>query len=207
MSVQEVAPGVYRMRLGEPDKVTPVGMRDTPILSEGFAALPPARRPPIAEAAVTYRPTRRGLVVELPLGEEEHVYGFGLQLKSHDQRGLKKTARVNSDPVGDTGDTHAPVPFYVSTAGYGVFVDTLRYASFYCGSHRRAADRAGRRAARGCDDRDAERGGRGPVPLRRPRRCAPRSSATTCSRAAAACPRTGDSGCGTGPGRSPTARW
>jgi alpha-D-xyloside xylohydrolase len=137
MSVQEVAPGVYRMRLGEPDKVTPVGMRDTPILSEGFAALPPASGPPIAEAAVAYHPTRRGLVVELPLGEEEHVYGFGLQLKSHDQRGLKKTARVNSDPVGDTGDTHAPVPFYVSTAGYGVFVDTLRYASFYCGSHRR----------------------------------------------------------------------
>ena len=54
-------------------------------------------------------------MVELPLGEEEHVFGFGLQLKSHDQRGLKKTARVNADPVADTGDTHAPVPFFVTT--------------------------------------------------------------------------------------------
>ncbi len=136
MSMQEVAPGVYRLRLGEPEKASPVGMRDTPILTDGFDALGKAGGPPIRETAVRSRATRRGFVVELPLGEEEHVFGFGLQLKSHDQRGKKKTARVNSDPIGDTGDTHAPVPFYVTTAGYGVFADTLRYASFYCGSHR-----------------------------------------------------------------------
>jgi len=41
---------------------------------------------------------------------------------------------VNSDPRADLGDSHAPVPFYVSTAGYGVLVDTARYATFYCGS-------------------------------------------------------------------------
>lgn len=136
MNMQEVAPGVFRLRLGEPEKVSPVGMRDAQVFTEGFASLPEAGVPPIAKAAVRSRVTPRGFLVELPLGEEEHVFGFGLQLKSHDQRGKKKTARVNSDPVGDTGDTHAPVPFYVSTAGYGVFADTLRYASFYCGSHR-----------------------------------------------------------------------
>ena len=33
----------------------------------------------------------------------------------------------------DTGDSHAPVPFYVTTRGYGVLVDTARYATFYGG--------------------------------------------------------------------------
>ena len=28
---------------------------------------------------------------------------------------------------GQTGRTHAPVPFYVSSDGYGVFVDSARY--------------------------------------------------------------------------------
>ena len=35
----------------------------------------------------------------------------------------------------DTGESHAPVPFYISTAGYGVFVDTYRYATFYMGTN------------------------------------------------------------------------
>lgn len=136
MSVQEAAPGVYRIRLGQPEEKTPVGFRETPIFTEGFASLPAVAGPPFPVSSIRGRASSRGYVAELPLGADEHVYGFGLQLKSHDQRGRKKTIRVNSDPVGDTGDTHAPVPFYVSTAGYGVFADTLRYASFSCGSHR-----------------------------------------------------------------------
>ena len=50
------------------------------------------------------------------------------------QRGKKKTLRVNADPKMDTGDTHAPVPFYVTTEGLGIFVDTARYATFYFGN-------------------------------------------------------------------------
>ena len=42
--------------------------------------------------------------------------------------------RVNADPKMDTGDSHAPVPFYVSTEGIGILVDTARYATFYLGS-------------------------------------------------------------------------
>ena len=48
--------------------------------------------------------------------------------------------RVNSDPTVYTGDSHAPVPFFVSTKGYGMYFDTARYAEFFCGynkKHRR----------------------------------------------------------------------
>ena len=61
------------------------------------------------------------------------IYGLGLQFQSVLQRGRKKKIRVNADPAADTGDSHAPVPFYVSNRGYGVLIDTARYLNIYCG--------------------------------------------------------------------------
>ncbi len=62
------------------------------------------------------------------------LYGLGLQFQSFLQRGLKKKLRVNADPAADLGDSHAPVPFFVSTRGYGVFIDSARYINVYCGN-------------------------------------------------------------------------
>ena len=39
----------------------------------------------------------------------------------------KLMLRVNSDPVSYTGDSHAPVPFFVTNKGYGIYFDTARY--------------------------------------------------------------------------------
>jgi alpha-D-xyloside xylohydrolase len=71
---------------------------------------------------------------------------LGLQLLSFNQRKRKKMLRVNSDPRLDLGDSHAPVPFYVTTAGYGVLVDTARYATFTFGElgHKEMPDAAER---------------------------------------------------------------
>ena len=73
----------------------------------------------------------------IPLAPNEQIYGFGLQFLSMQQRGKKRVTRVNADPKFDTGDSHAPVPFYVTSLGYGVFVDSARYVTFYCGEARR----------------------------------------------------------------------
>jgi alpha-D-xyloside xylohydrolase len=70
----------------------------------------------------------------LPLKPEEQIFGLGLQLLSFSQRGGKKVVRVNADPKMDTGDSHAPVPFYVTTQGIGILIDTARYATFYLGN-------------------------------------------------------------------------
>jgi alpha-D-xyloside xylohydrolase len=75
-------------------------------------------------------------MVQLPLRPGEQVYGLGLQFMSFAHRGKKKVTRVNADPKMDTGDSHAPVPFYVTTEGIGVLIDTARYASFYFGNAR-----------------------------------------------------------------------
>lgn len=77
--------------------------------------------------------TPKGVVVEIPLEADEQIYGFGLQLKSFNHTGYKLTLRVNSDPAADTGDTHAPVPFFVTSKGYGIYFDTARYIEAYCG--------------------------------------------------------------------------
>ena len=86
---------------------------------------------------IRFEVTSQGCVLHLPMAQEEHIYGLGLQLKAFDLRGKKMQIRPNADPIAPTGDSHAPVPFFVSTKGYGIYVDTARYASFYFGSSRR----------------------------------------------------------------------
>lgn len=82
---------------------------------------------------IFFRQSARGITLMLPLTSDEAIFGLGLQLKGFNHRGHKLTMRVNADPIAYTGDSHAPVPFFVSTAGYGIYVDTARNASFYCG--------------------------------------------------------------------------
>jgi len=133
-SWQQVHPGVWRATLGKPEAYTPVGSRAVAAKQEAFAHLPVVDVAPLAK--ISGSSTVRGFRVELPLEPQEEIFGLGLQFLSFNQRGKKKTMRVNADPKMDTGDSHAPVPFYVTTRGVGVLVDTARYATFYLGNAR-----------------------------------------------------------------------
>jgi alpha-D-xyloside xylohydrolase len=130
----QIHPGVWRFRFGTPEAITPITTRHYPPAEDGLQGLPPVAAPPITVAGSG---SGRGYLVSIPLAANEAVYGLGLQLQSFLQRGTKKRLRVNADPKMDTGDTHAPAPFYVTTRGYGVLIDTARYATFYCGGRRR----------------------------------------------------------------------
>lgn len=134
-SVEQVFPGVWRVRLGDPEKFTPVGLREIAPDVVHAGALPAVPDCPIDLNQLRFKLTPRGCVVEIPMGNGEQIYGMGLQLKSLNQTAKKRTVRVNSDPLADTGDSHAPVPFYASTSGYGVLIDTARYALVNLGSH------------------------------------------------------------------------
>jgi len=131
---KQVHLGVWRATLGTPENFTPVSSRLVPAKAEAFANLPKVDAAPIP--AIRGARMVRGYKVELPLGAQEQIFGLGLQFMSLAQRGKKKVTRVNADPRMDTGDSHAPVPFYVSTEGFGVLVDTARYATFYFGTAR-----------------------------------------------------------------------
>ena len=142
----EIHPGVWKFSFGNAEEITPAKTRRYAPAEAGLKELPV-----VAACPVTVRGSgsRRGYLLRIPLAPNEIVYGLGLQLQSLIQRGLKKKLRVNADPKMDTGDSHAPVPFYVTTAGYGVLVDTARYTTFYCGNKKRV------RAARSESERSA----------------------------------------------------
>ena len=115
-----------RLTFGNPEKFVPS------VFCRGFRYEETDISYPVDE--IRFKTTARGCDLRLPLAADEQIYGMGLQLKAFNMRGKKMTLRVNADPESPTGDSHAPVPFFVSTAGYGVYVDTARYAEFYFGS-------------------------------------------------------------------------
>ena len=89
----------------------------------------------------TFKTMNSGCVVEFPIEDDCRIYGFGLQIKHFDHRGQKLRLDVNADPQGPTGESHAPVPFFVTNKGYGMYFDTARYAEFYCGKQKNQAFR------------------------------------------------------------------
>jgi len=117
---------VLKVTLGTPEELTPrTYAPESKITVDEIA--------PELIPGLHFKKTDIGCVIELPLEGDEQVYGLGLQLKGFGHKGTKKFLRTNSDPISNTGDSHAPVPFFVTTNGIGVYIDTARYATFYCG--------------------------------------------------------------------------
>ena len=133
-SLDEVAPGVWRIHLGQPEAQTPLRFREHAVRTAELAALPPCRDLPFPAAGVQFKAVARGSAIELPLADGEQIYGLGMNLKTFRLLGSKRTVRISDDQTGVLGDSHGAAPFYVSTRGYGVYVDTARYASFYFGN-------------------------------------------------------------------------
>lgn len=83
-----------------------------------------------------FRQMKSGCVLEWEMEADTQIFGFGLQLKRFNHTGYKVVTRVNADPTSPNGEGHAPVPFFVTNKGYGIYFDTARYAEFYCGRKR-----------------------------------------------------------------------
>ncbi len=142
----EVAPGVYKITVGQPDKFTPYAFSTEKPLTQAMAQLPTGKMP-FGLDAMHVTTNSRGVVVEVPLSEDEQLYGFGLQIGSFNQRGLRKRPIVNDNPLNDVGYTHAPTTFYLSNKGYGILVNTARYTTFYCGTTNKLSSRTSKGSA------------------------------------------------------------
>jgi len=116
---------VYKLCFGTPEPITPRTFAPEPLCDI-------LTQTPVSAQGITFDVTQRGCVLTVPVDPATDLYGFGLQLQGFRQNGKKKHIRPNADPKSDCGDTHAPVPFLVTTAGFGIYVDTARYATFYC---------------------------------------------------------------------------
>lgn len=73
--------------------------------------------------------------VAIEANEDEHFHGFGERFNKLDQRGKVVDLWVRNGASGD--ETYKPIPFFFSTANYGVYVDTtFRCLCEVCVPHR-----------------------------------------------------------------------
>jgi len=141
---QETAPGVWKTAVGLTEQhqgLTPLQCIGALPQLTAMEKLPHAELPlELATIALHEAGGRR--ILSVPLQQAEKLYGMGLQFMRMNQRGRTRYLRVNSDPKQDTGETHAPVPFYISDSGYGLLIDTSRIVTIHAGSTHRQEDTA-----------------------------------------------------------------
>ena len=129
----EVAPGVWKGVAGKPeayDLVKASGATpDKAALAKITTATFPLSKNDIAATIADGKTYLR-----FPLQKEEQLFGFGLNFQTVLQRG--KILQLHVDHYGgkDNGRTHSPTPFYVSSNGYGVFINSARYLNVYAGA-------------------------------------------------------------------------
>jgi alpha-D-xyloside xylohydrolase len=136
-----VAPGIWRIRFGKPEELTPSHFQTSPMDKEGLKVLPSVDKPSLDVEKIRFGISSRGCVVQLPMEGNESIYGFGLNTSLFDMtqtenshNGRRIFLKPTDHPENDLGESHAPVPFFVSTRGYGVFVDSARFVTVYTGN-------------------------------------------------------------------------
>jgi alpha-glucosidase (family GH31 glycosyl hydrolase) len=129
----EVAPGVWKGIVGQPEKYDLLKAAGSSPSKDGLIKMGIATFPlPVEDIKGSVNDGKTSL--RFPLEKEEQLYGFGLNFQTVHQRG--KILQLHMDHYGgkDNGRTHAPVPFYVSSKGYGIFINSARYINIYAGT-------------------------------------------------------------------------
>lgn len=127
------APGVWNATAGNASTYTPLSVVGMEPALDSMKTLGDKPFPFNPELIMTEQIGGRTIAC-FPLDHNEKIFGLGLQFMRVNHRGRTRYLRVNSDPIIDVGESHAPVPFYVSSKGYGVLVNTSRIVTIYCGS-------------------------------------------------------------------------
>ncbi|MGA2408580.1 MAG: TIM-barrel domain-containing protein [Bacteroidales bacterium] len=133
ISWNEVYPGIWKAIIGTPEKISLLKAADIHPNTEALSQLPKVSFP-LNQDDISASLSDGKVYLRFPLEKEEQLYGLGLNFKSVNRRGSILT--LHSDHFGgeDNGRNHAPVPFYISSHGYGVLVDVARYITVYAGT-------------------------------------------------------------------------
>jgi alpha-D-xyloside xylohydrolase len=129
----EVYPGIWKAAVGTPE---PVSLLITARNQANVIALKklPGVSFPLPEHDIQAIAADNKIYLRFQLDKKEKLYGLGLNFKTINQRGQILNLHVDHYGGGDLGRTHAPVPFYVSSAGYGILIDAARYITVYAGT-------------------------------------------------------------------------
>ena len=126
---EKIMPGVWKAVSGEM-RLNPLDYADPPRM-DAIEVLGDTPFPFNSED--TYHLLTPGRAsIRLPLDETENIYGLGLEFDGINRRGNVYTLKV--DHYGGTkGYTHAPVPFYISSKGYGVLINSPQRVKIHVG--------------------------------------------------------------------------
>ncbi len=128
-----IHPGIWKAVIGKPDAMTLLSIADARPNLEAIAKLPKGGFP-LPQGEISMTVVDHKTYLRFPLEKGEQLYGFGLNFKNVNQRGKIFNLHVDHYDGEDNGRTHAPVPFYVSSNGYGVLIDAARYITVYAGT-------------------------------------------------------------------------
>ena len=132
ISWRKIAPGIWKGSVGQPESynlLSASGAEPKSAVLQGLSE----KKFPLIQHNIKVKLSDGKTYLSFPLEKEEQLYGFGLSFQTVHQRG--KVLQLHVDHFGgkDNGRNHAPVPFYVSSAGYGVFINSARYLTVYAG--------------------------------------------------------------------------
>lgn len=126
-------PGIWKGSIGTPESYNLMTASGATSNKKGLENLGSSEFP-LLKNAITAKLVDGKTYLRFPLEKNEQVYGFGLNFQTVHQRG--KILELHVDHYGgkDNGRTHSPTPFYVSSKGYGVFINSARYIKVYAGT-------------------------------------------------------------------------
>ncbi len=133
LSWTEVAPGVWKGVVGTPEAYDFLKAAAVAPNSAAIAKLASGSFP-FDKADLLATTTDNKTYLRFPLEKEEQLFGFGLNFQTVHQRGRIMQLHVDHYGGRDNGRTHSPTPFYVSSRGYGVFINSARYLNVYAGT-------------------------------------------------------------------------
>ncbi len=129
----EIVPGVWKTVYGNPD---PFNLLTAAGIQPKTDAI---RKMPVAKLNLEMNNIRAEKIngkvyLRFPLVRDEQIFGLGLNFQTIHQRDRILNLHVDHYGGQDDGRTHAPVPFYISSNGYGVFINSAQYLTVYVGT-------------------------------------------------------------------------
>ncbi|MBR4442242.1 MAG: ABC transporter substrate-binding protein, partial [Clostridia bacterium] len=128
---------IWKLTLGRPSEeglLSLSGARADESLLSDSPCPPPA-------AGIVCEQVRDRFTLRVPLGPDERLYGLGLNFHRVTLNYSVRHLRADHYGGRDNGRTHAPVPFFLSDGGWGLFVDCAENISFYMGGAVRVDDK------------------------------------------------------------------
>ena len=129
----ETVAGVWNVSVGNPEKLDLLSELNISPKLEIIKHMGDAKLP-ISKEDIRFELIDGKTYIRFPLENNEKIFGLGLNFKTVEQRGRIMRLHLDHYDGVDNGRTHAPVPFFVSSLGYGALINSARYVDVWVGT-------------------------------------------------------------------------